>query len=238
LVPANLLLSPATLAVSVASRIAARLGLACTAAWLDRHRPFSDTAVAREVSWLVTTELLQLPCVQPRRTYSEDALADAILSDPRVAGRICIGDVLPAQARSRIATAISGYAGTRAATAKIATGSIAAGIGALWVEHGDPQEIPADRPAVKPQGPDKAEMPIYKASTHSRRLARYRRAMSRTTARAHSCSDCCQVDRRQRPARVRDWANNGFVDAEKAVTEFWKGPPAQLRRKSARRSRV
>jgi len=129
-VPANLLLSPATLTVLVASRIAARLGLARTAAWLDRHRPFFDTAVAREVSWLVTTELLQLPCAQPRRTYAEDALADAILSDPRVAGRICIGDVPPAEARARIATAISGYAGTRAATAEIATGSIAAGIGA------------------------------------------------------------------------------------------------------------
>ena len=137
-VPANLLLSPATLAVSVASRIAARLGLARTAAWLDRHRPFFDTAVAREVSWLVTTELLQLPCAQPRRTYTEDALADAILSDPRVAGRICIGDVLLAEARARIATALSGYAGTRAATAEIATGSIAAGIGALWVKHATP----------------------------------------------------------------------------------------------------
>ena len=137
-VPANLLLSPATLAVSVASRIAARLGLARTAAWLDRHRPFFDTAVAREVSWLVTTELLQLPCAQPRRTYTEDALADAILSDPRVAGRICIGDVLLAEARARIATALSGYAGTRAATAEIATGSIAAGIGALWVKNATP----------------------------------------------------------------------------------------------------
>jgi len=137
-VPANLLLSPATLAVSVASRIAARLGVARTAAWLGRHRPFFDTAVAREVSWLVTTELLQLPCAQPRRTYTEDALADAILSNPRVAGRICIGDVLPAEARARIATAISGYAATRAATAEIATGSIAAGIGALWVKHATP----------------------------------------------------------------------------------------------------
>ena len=39
-VPANLLLSPATLTVLVASRIAARLGLARTAAWLDGHRPF------------------------------------------------------------------------------------------------------------------------------------------------------------------------------------------------------
>ena len=137
-VPANLLLSPVTLAVSVVSRIAARTGLARTAAWLDRHRPSFDTAVAREVSWLVTTELLQLPCTQPRRTYTEDALADAILSDPRVAGRICIADVLPAEARARMATAISGHAGTRAATAEIATGSIAAGIGALWVKHATP----------------------------------------------------------------------------------------------------
>jgi hypothetical protein len=135
-VPANLLLSPAALAVSVTSWIASRLGLAPTAAWLDRHRPFFDTAVAREVSWLVTTELLQLPCAQPRRTYTEDALADAILSDPRVAVRI--DDVLPAEVRARIARAVSGYAGTRAATAEIATGSIAAGIGALSVKHATP----------------------------------------------------------------------------------------------------
>jgi hypothetical protein len=137
-VPANLLLSPVTLAVSVASRIVARLGFARMATWLDRHRPYSDTAVAREVSWLVMTELLQLPCAQPHRTSTEDGLADAILSDPRVAGCICIGDTLPAEARARIATAISGYAGTRAATAEIATGSIAAGIGALWVKHATP----------------------------------------------------------------------------------------------------
>src|SRR5262249_49691010 len=49
-VPANLLLSPVTLAVWVVPRIAARLGFARTAAWLERHRPFPDTAVAREVS--------------------------------------------------------------------------------------------------------------------------------------------------------------------------------------------
>jgi len=137
-VPVNLLLSPVMLVVSVASRIAARLGLARTAAWLDWHRPFFDTAVAREVSWLVTTELLQLPCAQPWRMNTGDALADAILSDPCVAGRICVDDVLPAEDRARIATAISGYAGTRAATAEIATGSIAAGIGAVWVKHATP----------------------------------------------------------------------------------------------------
>jgi hypothetical protein len=56
--------------------------------------------VARDVSWLVTTELLQLPCAPPRRTSTEDALADAILSDPRVTVRIWIGDVLPAEGRA------------------------------------------------------------------------------------------------------------------------------------------
>ena len=33
---------------------------------------------------------------------------------------------------------------------------------------------------------------------------------------------------------MRDWANDGFVDAEKAATETWKGQPAQLQRKSGR----
>ena len=51
---------------------------------------------------------------------------------------MCIGDVLPAEARARLATAISGYPGTPAATAEIATGSIAAGIGAVWVKHATP----------------------------------------------------------------------------------------------------
>ena len=51
---------------------------------------------------------------------------------------MCIGDVLPAEARARLATAISGYPGTPAATAEIATGSIAAGIGGLWVKHATP----------------------------------------------------------------------------------------------------
>ena len=65
-------------------------------------------------------------------------LGDAILLDPRVAGRICIGDILPVEPRARLVTAISDYAGTRTATAEIATGSIAAGVGALWVKHATP----------------------------------------------------------------------------------------------------
>ena len=81
---------------------------------------------------------MRLPGAQPGRTYTEDALADAILSDPRVAGRFCISDIVPTEARARLAMAISGYAGTLGATAKVTTGSIAAGICALSVKHATP----------------------------------------------------------------------------------------------------
>ena len=60
-VPANLLLAPAALGVAVLDRLAARAGFLRTAAWLGRHRPLLETAMAREISWLVTTELLELP---------------------------------------------------------------------------------------------------------------------------------------------------------------------------------
>ena len=57
-VPANLLLAPATFGFAGLGRIARLVGLAQVAAWLDRHRPTFETAMAREVFWLVTTELL------------------------------------------------------------------------------------------------------------------------------------------------------------------------------------
>jgi hypothetical protein len=50
-VPANLLLAPVALSVTVLSRIAARAGLARLAASLRRDRFLFETAMAREVSW-------------------------------------------------------------------------------------------------------------------------------------------------------------------------------------------
>ena len=109
-VPANLLLAPATFGLAVLGRIAARVGLAGAAAWLGRHRPAFETEMAREVSWLVTTELLQLPCVQPCRAHADDALLEMILADPRLSARLNAAGVLPADARERIAATIAGYA--------------------------------------------------------------------------------------------------------------------------------
>ena len=82
-VPANLLLAPAMFGFAVLGRIARPVGLAQVAAWLGRHRPTFETAMAREVSWLVTTELLQLPCAQPSRAHADDLLLEMILADPR-----------------------------------------------------------------------------------------------------------------------------------------------------------
>ena len=137
-VPANLFLAPAALGAIVAGRIAARAGWARPAAWLGRRRLMLDTAMAREVSWLVTTELLQIPCSQPGRSSARDALAEAILADPRVAERLGGADLLSAEKRRWIAGSIAGYSGTRAATAEIATGLFATGFGVLWLKQATP----------------------------------------------------------------------------------------------------
>jgi hypothetical protein len=97
--------------------------------------------MAREVSWLVAIELLELPCVQPGRAHSGDALLETILADPRVSARLDATEVLPADARERIATTIAGYTGTRAATAEVATGCFASRLGALCLKHATPGMI-------------------------------------------------------------------------------------------------
>lgn len=140
-VPANLLLAPVALSVTVLSRITARAGLARLAALLRRDRFVFETAIGREVSWLLTTELLQFPCVQTGRSRSYDALGEMILADPRVAGRLGSADIIPAARREQIAVAIAAYAGTRSATAEITTGCFVGSLGALWGKQVTPGVI-------------------------------------------------------------------------------------------------
>jgi hypothetical protein len=137
-IPANLYVAPVALGIAVAARIAARLGFTRAAAWLAGRRPIFDTAMAREVRWLVTTELLQLPCEQPGRSQMHDGLAETILVDPGVADRLGAAGAISAETRRQIVVAIAGYAETRAATAEIAAGCFTAGLGALWVKQVTP----------------------------------------------------------------------------------------------------
>ncbi|HJU20238.1 MAG TPA: DUF6635 family protein, partial [Stellaceae bacterium] len=141
--PANLFLSAPALAVMLSGRAARRLGHRRLAEWLGARRILLDTALSREIEWLVTTELLELPCVQRGRMTTRDALAETILGDPRAARRLAVpfsGPDSPgaAELRQRLYGAIASYAGTRAAVAEIATGIAAAGVGVLVVKQATP----------------------------------------------------------------------------------------------------
>ena len=99
------------------------------------------TAVSREITWLVATELLEVPFRQQGRVATRDALAETILADRHVAetmrqalegiGRRG-GD---AAFRARLEQALLAYAGSRAAAAEIATSLVTLGAGALTLKQ-------------------------------------------------------------------------------------------------------
>jgi hypothetical protein len=137
--PANLFLAGPALAVKFASWAARRAGKQQLAAWLARRRLLLETDVAREVEWLVATELLEIPCHRCDRASYRDVIAETILADDRAAERLGtqLGGTDP-EFRCRFAAAVENYLGSRNATAEIATGFIATGLGALAVKQATP----------------------------------------------------------------------------------------------------
>jgi hypothetical protein len=136
--PANLFLAGPALGVKLMAWAARRGGMEGVAAWLASRRLLLRTAVAREIEWLVATELLEIPCRHRDRVSYRDAFAETILADERAAALL----VTPAGAdpdfRRRLAAAVETYLGSRTATAEIATGFVAAGLGALVVKQATP----------------------------------------------------------------------------------------------------
>ncbi|HEY3845875.1 MAG TPA: DUF6635 family protein [Acetobacteraceae bacterium] len=134
--PLNLVMAAPQAGVLLAAAAARRLG-AKRAAEALRARPLiRRTAVAREVAWLVQTELLELPARYGAREARRDALAETIVADPRL-----IATLKPMLAaieaagmdptmRARIEAAVADYAGTRAASAEITTALLSLGTGA------------------------------------------------------------------------------------------------------------
>jgi hypothetical protein len=129
--PLNLFLTVPALAAKLASRGARRAGHERLSTWLAGRRFTFETDLAHEVEWLVAAELLEIPCVQRGRASLRDALAETVLADPRVAERL----VVPLEFRRRLAMAIDSYKGSRLATAELATGVVATGLGALVVKQ-------------------------------------------------------------------------------------------------------
>jgi hypothetical protein len=140
--PLNLFLTVPALAAKIASRAARRAGRLQLAMWLARNRLLFETDLAREIEWLVATELLEIPCCQRDRASFRDALAEAVLADPRVAERLGAPLTEPAgserEFRGRLVTAIESYIASRMATAEITTGVVATGFGALAVKQATP----------------------------------------------------------------------------------------------------
>jgi hypothetical protein len=140
--PLNLFLTVPALAAKIASQAARRAGRQQLAAWLASRRLLFQTDLAQEIEWLVATELLEIPCRQPNRASSRDALAEAVLADPRVAERLEAPLTEAAgserELRGRLVAAIKSYIGSRMATAEITTGVVATGFGALAVKQATP----------------------------------------------------------------------------------------------------
>src|SRR5215470_4829806 len=65
--PANLFLAGPALGVKLTAWAARRCGMAGTASWLGGRRLLLQTAVSRQIEWVVATELFEMPYRQEDR---------------------------------------------------------------------------------------------------------------------------------------------------------------------------
>ena len=136
--PANLFLAGPALGVKVMAWVARRAGMEGLAGWLAGRRLLLETTIAHEIEWLVTTELLEIPCLRRDRVSYRDALAEMILADQRAAALLVAPAGSDPEFRRRLVAAVESYLGSRTATAEIATGFVATGLGALVVKQATP----------------------------------------------------------------------------------------------------
>ena len=134
--PLNLTLAGPQVALRAASALALRAGAKRLARQMRRDL-LLETAVARQITWLIHTELLELPYRQKGREVTRDALAESILASPSLSAAITEaltqigrrGD--DAAFRARLERAMAEYAVSRAAAAEITTGLLSLGAGAV-----------------------------------------------------------------------------------------------------------
>lgn len=128
----------------LAAMLLEKRGLAGQAEWLRSRDLFLKTDVARQIEWLIWTELLELPYRDGKRISRQDGLAREVLSDVRLAQRL---DSVHAAMRrnwsaegfqSRLAQALGAYSGNRAAAAEIANIFVSLGAGAALLHQATP----------------------------------------------------------------------------------------------------
>jgi hypothetical protein len=138
--PFNLTMAVPQVGVLLAGRAAERLGARRVGRKLGQARLTVDTAVGRELAWRIHVDLLELPYRDGDRECTKDALAETILSDPRVMAEIAPTlEAIAARGddptlRSRIESAMTEYTRTRAAATEITTALVTLSSGALALQ--------------------------------------------------------------------------------------------------------
>ncbi len=82
--PINLLLVIPTVLMMALAAVLTRAGAHKSAQWLNQRSLFLETDVSREITWLIYTELLEIPVQQCGRRSDRDAIAEAIAAEPEV----------------------------------------------------------------------------------------------------------------------------------------------------------
>lgn len=139
--PLNLALALPHLLKMLACAIFDRLGWARAAATLRGIPTQLQTAVAREIDWLMWTEFLELPHRSGDRVSERDALADLLLAEPDIARAMAAAKELAArhsgdaEFTERLTDSMARYTGARIAAAEIATALASAGVGGLVAQQ-------------------------------------------------------------------------------------------------------
>lgn len=135
--PLNLTMAAPQVGLLIAAKAAAKLGATRVASRLGNTRLVVHTAVGKELAWRLHADLLELPYQSADRVAEKDALAETILSDPRVVAALtpaleAIGTRGDDPAlRRRLEDAMAEYTRTRAAATEITTALLSLSTGAL-----------------------------------------------------------------------------------------------------------
>lgn len=145
--PFNLTMAGPQVGLLLAARAAGKIGASRVAAQLASKRLVVHTAVGRELTWRLHADLLELPFQDGERTTRRDALAETILSDPRVIAALTPAlEAIGAHGddpalRRRLEAAMTEYTRTRAAATEITTALLSLGAGAVALRKLTPGAI-------------------------------------------------------------------------------------------------
>lgn len=134
--PANLFLAVPNIAIQLAAGGARLTGARGLAERLRARRILLETAVGREVEWLVMTEFLELPFQRHGRTSETDALAETVVADNRVTEALAetLEAIEPQRLnpafRKKLEEGLLAYTETRPAASDIATTLVTVSTGA------------------------------------------------------------------------------------------------------------